>query len=68
MRLVAEAAAETSLEGGNVALAIFIPALLISLLLGGAYIYITRYGASGGNGALTHSATSVLRGWARHGP
>ncbi|KAF6278477.1 seizure related 6-like protein like [Rhinolophus ferrumequinum] len=39
---VAEAAAETSLEGGNMALAIFIPVLLISLLLGGAYIYITR--------------------------
>ncbi|XP_047418776.1 seizure 6-like protein isoform X1 [Sciurus carolinensis] len=39
---VAEAAAESSLEGGNVALAIFIPVLLISLLLGGAYIYITR--------------------------
>lgn len=40
--LVAEAAAETSLEGGNMALAIFIPVLIISLLLGGAYIYITR--------------------------
>nr|XP_044989061.1 seizure 6-like protein isoform X5 [Jaculus jaculus] len=39
---VAEAAAESSLEGGNMALAIFIPVLLISLLLGGAYIYITR--------------------------
>uniref|UniRef100_A0A669PM17 Seizure 6-like protein n=2 Tax=Phasianus colchicus TaxID=9054 RepID=A0A669PM17_PHACC len=39
---VAEAAAETSLEGGNMALAIFIPVLIISLLLGGAYIYITR--------------------------
>ncbi|XP_075754997.1 seizure 6-like protein isoform X1 [Pelodiscus sinensis] len=39
---VAEAAAETSLEGGNMALAIFIPVLVISLLLGGAYIYITR--------------------------
>uniref|UniRef100_A0A8D2GZY0 Seizure 6-like protein n=1 Tax=Urocitellus parryii TaxID=9999 RepID=A0A8D2GZY0_UROPR len=39
---VAEAAAESSLEGGNVALAIFIPVLLISLLLGGAYIYVTR--------------------------
>uniref|UniRef100_A0A8D2H8S0 Seizure related 6 homolog like n=1 Tax=Urocitellus parryii TaxID=9999 RepID=A0A8D2H8S0_UROPR len=37
-----EAAAESSLEGGNVALAIFIPVLLISLLLGGAYIYVTR--------------------------
>uniref|UniRef100_A0A8D2JHS8 Seizure related 6 homolog like n=1 Tax=Sciurus vulgaris TaxID=55149 RepID=A0A8D2JHS8_SCIVU len=40
--VLAEAAAESSLEGGNVALAIFIPVLLISLLLGGAYIYITR--------------------------
>uniref|UniRef100_G3TFL4 Seizure 6-like protein n=1 Tax=Loxodonta africana TaxID=9785 RepID=G3TFL4_LOXAF len=39
---VAEAAAETSLEGGNMALAIFIPVLIISLVLGGAYIYITR--------------------------
>uniref|UniRef100_A0A287AHL2 Seizure related 6 homolog like n=1 Tax=Sus scrofa TaxID=9823 RepID=A0A287AHL2_PIG len=39
---VSEAAAETSLEGGNMALAIFIPVLIISLLLGGAYIYITR--------------------------
>lgn len=49
--LVAEAAAETSLEGGNMALAIFIPVLIISLLLGGAYIYITRFGgALGGNG------------------
>uniref|UniRef100_A0A8D0F156 Seizure related 6 homolog like n=1 Tax=Strix occidentalis caurina TaxID=311401 RepID=A0A8D0F156_STROC len=37
-----EAAAETSLEGGNMALAIFIPVLIISLLLGGAYIYLTR--------------------------
>nr|KAF6312211.1 seizure related 6-like protein like [Pipistrellus kuhlii] len=40
--LEAEAAAETSLEGGTMALAIFIPVLIISLLLGGAYIYITR--------------------------
>ncbi|XP_039218573.1 seizure 6-like protein isoform X1 [Crotalus tigris] len=39
---VAEAAAETSLEGGNMALAIFIPILVISLLLGGAYVYVTR--------------------------
>ncbi|ELW66482.1 Seizure 6-like protein [Tupaia chinensis] len=39
---IAEAAAESSLEGGNMALAIFIPVLIISLLLGGAYIYITR--------------------------
>ncbi|XP_037673063.1 seizure 6-like protein isoform X2 [Choloepus didactylus] len=40
--LEAEAAAETSLEGGSMALAVFIPVLIISLLLGGAYIYITR--------------------------
>uniref|UniRef100_A0A8C6FKK3 Seizure related 6 homolog like n=1 Tax=Moschus moschiferus TaxID=68415 RepID=A0A8C6FKK3_MOSMO len=40
--VLAEAAAETSLEGGSVALAIFIPVLIMSLLLGGAYIYITR--------------------------
>ncbi|XP_051017690.1 seizure 6-like protein isoform X9 [Acomys russatus] len=39
---VAEAAAESSLEGGSMALAIFMPVLLISLLLGGAYIYVTR--------------------------
>uniref|UniRef100_A0A8C5WZQ9 Seizure related 6 homolog like n=1 Tax=Laticauda laticaudata TaxID=8630 RepID=A0A8C5WZQ9_LATLA len=39
---VAEAAAETSLEGGNMALAIFIPILVVSLLLGGAYVYVTR--------------------------
>lgn len=45
---VAEAAAETSLEGGNMALAIFLPVLIVSLLLGGAYIYITRY--EGGRG------------------
>lgn len=44
---VAEAAAETSLEGGNMALAIFIPVLIISLLLGGAYIYLTRWGCRG---------------------
>ncbi|XP_061458970.1 seizure 6-like protein isoform X2 [Rhineura floridana] len=40
--LEAEAAAETSLEGGNMALAIFIPVLVVSLLLGGAYVYLTR--------------------------
>lgn len=49
--LVAEAAAETSLEGGNMALAIFIPVLIISLLLGGAYIYLTRLGLQMGGGA-----------------
>jgi hypothetical protein len=39
---VAEAAAESSLDGGNVALAISVPVLVILLLLGGAYIYVTR--------------------------
>ncbi|XP_041084704.1 seizure 6-like protein [Polyodon spathula] len=39
---VAEAAAESSLDGGNMALAIFIPVLILSVLLGGAYVYITR--------------------------
>nr|XP_060640764.1 seizure 6-like protein [Anolis sagrei ordinatus] len=34
--------AATSLEGGNMALAIFLPVLVVSVLLGGAYIYITR--------------------------
>ncbi|XP_073916714.1 seizure 6-like protein isoform X2 [Castor canadensis] len=40
--LEAEAAAESSLDGGNVALAISVPVLVILLLLGGAYIYVTR--------------------------
>lgn len=39
---VAEAAAESTLDGGNMALAIFIPVLILSVLLGGAYVYITR--------------------------
>ncbi|XP_066466080.1 seizure 6-like protein [Tiliqua scincoides] len=39
---VAEAASETALEGGSMALAVFIPVLIVSLLLGGAYVYITR--------------------------
>ncbi|XP_076842739.1 seizure 6-like protein [Brachyhypopomus gauderio] len=39
---VAEATAETSLDGGSTTLAIFILALLLSVLLGGAYIYVTR--------------------------
>ncbi|XP_048412486.2 seizure 6-like protein isoform X1 [Stegostoma tigrinum] len=39
---VAETAVETSMEGGNMALAIFIPILIISILLGSAYIYVTR--------------------------
>lgn len=33
------------------ALAIFIPVLIISLLLGGAYIYLTRWGCRGWHGA-----------------
>ncbi|XP_028827781.1 seizure 6-like protein isoform X1 [Denticeps clupeoides] len=39
---VAEAAADSSLDGGNMALAIFILVLLLSVLLGGAYVYVTR--------------------------
>ncbi|XP_072515373.1 seizure 6-like protein isoform X2 [Salminus brasiliensis] len=39
---VAEATAESSLDGGSMALAIFILVLLLSVLLGGAYIYLTR--------------------------
>ncbi|KAJ8286693.1 hypothetical protein GJAV_G00042110, partial [Gymnothorax javanicus] len=39
---VAEAAAGSSLDGGNMALAIFILVLLLSVLLGGAYVYVTR--------------------------
>lgn len=39
---VAEAAAGSSLDGGNMALAIFILLLLLSVLLGGLYIYVTR--------------------------
>ncbi|XP_055511366.1 LOW QUALITY PROTEIN: seizure 6-like protein [Leucoraja erinacea] len=38
----AEAAAERPMDGGNMALAIFIPILIISILLGSAYIYVTR--------------------------
>ncbi|XP_062890271.1 seizure 6-like protein [Mobula hypostoma] len=38
----AEATAERPMDGGNMALAIFIPILIISILLGSAYIYITR--------------------------
>lgn len=40
--LVAEAAADSSFDGGSMALAIFILVLLVSVLLGGAYIYVTR--------------------------
>ncbi|XP_031658511.1 seizure 6-like protein [Oncorhynchus kisutch] len=39
---VAEAAAGSGLDGGNMALAIFILVLLLSVLLGGAYVYVTR--------------------------
>uniref|UniRef100_A0A3P9ITM7 Seizure related 6 homolog (mouse)-like n=1 Tax=Oryzias latipes TaxID=8090 RepID=A0A3P9ITM7_ORYLA len=39
---VAEATAGSPLDGGNVALAIFILVLLLSVLLGGAYVYVTR--------------------------
>ncbi|XP_031433078.1 seizure 6-like protein isoform X2 [Clupea harengus] len=39
---VAEAAASSSLDGGNMALAIFILVLLLSVLLGGVYVYVTR--------------------------
>ncbi|KPP65188.1 seizure 6-like protein-like, partial [Scleropages formosus] len=37
-----EAAADSSFDGGNMALAIFILVLLLSVLLGGAYVYVTR--------------------------
>uniref|UniRef100_A0A672RCD5 Seizure related 6 homolog like n=1 Tax=Sinocyclocheilus grahami TaxID=75366 RepID=A0A672RCD5_SINGR len=39
---VAEAAADSSFDGGSMALAIFILVLLVSVLLGGTYIYVTR--------------------------
>ncbi|XP_072227605.1 seizure 6-like protein isoform X2 [Leuresthes tenuis] len=39
---VAEATAGSPLGGGNIALAIFILVLLLSVLLGGAYVYVTR--------------------------
>ncbi|KTF87234.1 hypothetical protein cypCar_00013460 [Cyprinus carpio] len=39
---VAEATADSSFDGGSMALAIFILVLLVSVLLGGAYIYVTR--------------------------
>ncbi|XP_034997532.1 seizure 6-like protein isoform X1 [Hippoglossus stenolepis] len=39
---VAEATAGSTLDGGNIALAVFILVLLLSVLLGGAYIYVTR--------------------------
>lgn len=40
---VAEATAGSTLDGGNIALAIFILVLLLSVLLGGAYVYVTRW-------------------------
>ncbi|XP_033968783.1 seizure 6-like protein isoform X1 [Trematomus bernacchii] len=39
---VARATAGSTLDGGNVALAIFIIVLVLSVLLGGAYVYVTR--------------------------
>lgn len=39
---VAEATAGSTMDGGNIALAIFILVLLLSVLLGGAYVYVTR--------------------------
>uniref|UniRef100_A0A8C2BFN5 Seizure related 6 homolog (mouse)-like n=1 Tax=Cyprinus carpio TaxID=7962 RepID=A0A8C2BFN5_CYPCA len=39
---LAEATADSSFDGGSMALAIFILVLLVSVLLGGAYIYVTR--------------------------
>ncbi|KAK5878375.1 hypothetical protein CesoFtcFv8_023787 [Champsocephalus esox] len=40
--MVARATAGSKLDGGNVALAIFIVVLVLSVLLGGAYVYVTR--------------------------
>ncbi|KAK7895439.1 hypothetical protein WMY93_020764 [Mugilogobius chulae] len=39
---VAEATAHSTLEGGKIALSIFILVLVLSVLLGGAYVYVTR--------------------------
>ncbi|XP_059894309.1 seizure 6-like protein isoform X1 [Gadus macrocephalus] len=39
---VAEAPASSRLDGGNIALTVFILVLLLSALLGGVYVYITR--------------------------
>ncbi|XP_056289203.1 seizure 6-like protein [Pseudoliparis swirei] len=39
---VAEAPVGSGLDGGNIALAIFILVLLLSALVGGAYVYVTR--------------------------
>uniref|UniRef100_A0A3B4AXV4 Uncharacterized protein n=1 Tax=Periophthalmus magnuspinnatus TaxID=409849 RepID=A0A3B4AXV4_9GOBI len=38
----AEATAHSTLEGGKIALSIFILVLVLSVLLGGAYVYVTR--------------------------
>uniref|UniRef100_A0A3B3SC19 Seizure related 6 homolog like n=1 Tax=Paramormyrops kingsleyae TaxID=1676925 RepID=A0A3B3SC19_9TELE len=40
--VLAEATADSSFDGGNMALAIFILVLLLSVLLGGAYVYVTK--------------------------
>lgn len=42
--LVEEATEESSLDGGSMALAIFILVLLLSVFLGGTYIYVRRLG------------------------
>lgn len=42
--LVEEATEESSLDGGSMALAIFIFVLLLSVFLGGTYIYVRRLG------------------------
>ncbi|KAG7246520.1 hypothetical protein CRUP_036041, partial [Coryphaenoides rupestris] len=39
---VAEAPPGPRLDGGNIALTVFILVLLLSVLLGGAYVYLTR--------------------------
>ncbi|XP_058473535.1 seizure 6-like protein isoform X2 [Solea solea] len=39
---VAEATAGSTLDGGNIALVVFVLILLLSVLLGGAYVYVTR--------------------------
>ena len=40
--LVAEATTHSSLEGGNIALVVFILVFVLSVLLGGAYVYVSR--------------------------
>ena len=39
---VAEATAGSTLDGGNIALAVFILVFLLTVLLGGTYVYVTR--------------------------